>query len=806
MVIADTGELGGLTSADVDQRTRAGQVNHLPDQTSRTYGGIIRSNVLTRFNLIISVLAGVVLAVGSPVDALFAGVMVVNAFVGIVQEIRAKRTLDRLRILVAPMVTVRRDGVASQIPPEQVVLGDLLELIQGDQVPVDGSILRSESLEVDESALTGESDAVLKLEGDEVLSGSNVMSGSAVVIAERVGADAGIHRLIAQAKEYVLATSELRSGVDEILRIVGWMLVPLASLLLWSQLRANSSTSEGLISAVAGVVGLVPQGLVLLVSMALAVAVIRLAREHVVVQELHAVEGLARVDVFCVDKTGTLTTGTMQVERFDPIETDIELVRRGISSLMQVDTNPTTTLRVIGEHVDQHGDEHAGRPGPWPTEHHVPFSSARKWSGATFGGVGAADPTWVLGAPEILLEAVDQDAAAALSGDIERATTAANRVVLVASTLEVLGESVLPRRLTPRALIALSEQIRPDAAATMEYFGQQNVTIKVISGDNPTTVSAVASRIGLEHADRAVDMRQVDVEDHDELSRLIDHNAVFGRVLPEQKRAIVGALQRAGHTVAMTGDGVNDIPALKLADIGIAMDTATSATKATSQLVLLDGRFDRMPNVVAEGRRVIANMERVSALFVTKTVYAALFALTIGLSGSIFPFLPRQMSLVSELTIGLPAFFLSFRAADDACRPGYLRRVLRFALPAGVAAGLVTLTAYWVARSSLVDATLDQSRSASTIALVLFAFWVLYVLMTPVDRLDAILLSSLITIFVVGMAIEPVRDFYRLDWLPVSGLISTGAIVAGGVMLAQLIVRERARRARRNESATSDST
>ena len=375
-VIAEASDLRGLSNAEVDECVRAGHVNHLPDQTSRTYGGIVRSNILTRFNLIISVLAGVVLAVGSPVDALFAGVMVLNALVGIVQEIRAKRTLDRLRILVAPMVTVRREGVTSQIPPEQVVLGDLLALTQGDQVPVDGTIVRVQSLEVDESALTGESDPVLKLEGDEVLSGSAVMSGSALVIAERVGADAGIHRLIAQAKEYVLATSELRSGVDEILRIVGWMLVPLAALLLWSQLRANSSTSDGLISAVAGVVGLVPQGLVLLVSMALAVAVIRLAREHVVVQELHAVEGLARVDVFCVDKTGTLTTGTMQVERFDPIDTDIAVVRQGVSSLMETDPNPTTTLRVIGEHV--------GQTARWAVEHHVPFSSARKWSGATF--------------------------------------------------------------------------------------------------------------------------------------------------------------------------------------------------------------------------------------------------------------------------------------------------------------------------------------------------------------------------------------------------------------------------------------
>jgi cation-transporting ATPase E len=323
----------------------------------------------------------------------------------------------------------------------------------------------------------------------------------------------------------------------------------------------------------------------------------------------------------------------------------------------------------------------------------------------------------------------------------------------------------------------------------------------VISGDSAATVATVAGRIGLEHADRAVDMRHVDMDDEPALAELVEHNVVFGRVLPEQKRAIVDVLQRAGHTVAMTGDGVNDIPALKRADIGIAIDTATPATKAISQLVLLDGRFDRMPHVVAEGRRVVANMERVSALFVTKTVYAALFALAIGLSGSIFPFLPRQMSLVSELTIGLPAFFLSFRAADDVCRPGYLRRVLRFAVPAGVAAGVVTLTSYWVARTSAIGATLEQSRSASTIALVLFAFWVLYVLMTPVDHLDAILLASLVTAFGLTLAIPLIRDFYRLELLSLAGWVSTGVTVVGGVVLAQTIVRLAARYSGRRERA-----
>lgn len=787
-VAADRSARPGLTTAEVAERVADGRVNRQPQRTSRSYAGIVRSNILTRFNLIISSLTIIVLAVGELADALFAGVMVVNAVVGIVQETRAKRTLDRLRLLVIPTVTVVRDGTESAVTPDSIVLDDVVVLRPGDQVPVDGVILETDAVELDESALTGESVPVVKTDGNEVLSGSAIVSGAAVVLATRVGEDAWIHRLIVEAKQYAPATSELRSGVDQILRYVGWALVPLGALLFWSQLRTDQSTSEGLIAAVAGVVGLVPQGLVLLVSMALAVAVIRLAREHVVVQELHAVEGLARIDVFCVDKTGTLTTGVMEVESFEPIDTDVDVVRSGVATLSASEPNPTNTLRVVGDFIDEAFDT---TPQVAEIESHVAFSSARKWSGVTVasGRPAGLDRSWVLGAPEILLDAVDPVQRDAIADRLEPLARNARRVVLVASSDEPIVDANLPSRLTPRALVVLSEQLRPDAATTMEYFRRQGVTVKVISGDNPATVAAVAERIGLSGDE--VDMRTVDIDDEPAFTELVERAAVFGRVLPEQKRAIVDALQRAGHQVAMTGDGVNDIPALKRADIGVAIDTATPATKAISQLVLLDGRFDRMPNVVAEGRRVIANMERVSALFVTKTVYATLFALAIGLSGSIFPFLPRQMSLVSELTIGVPAFALSFRAANEPCRPGYLRRVLRFAVPAGLAAGTVTLASYWVARSPLGGATLEQSRSASTIALVLFALWVLFLLVTPADRVDLALLALLVVAFVVVLAVTPIRDFYRLDRPPVAALISTGVIVAGGIVASQVFVRSR---------------
>ncbi len=780
-------ELRGLSAAEVDERVALGQVNSQPSQTSRTYSGIIRANVLTRFNLILSIMAVVVLSVGELPDALFALVVVANTSIGIVQEVRAKRTLDRVRLLVSPVVTVRRDSRSFEVPPDQVVLDDLIEFGAGDQVAVDAEMLGGDGLEVDESALTGESDPVVKLPGDEVLSGSVVISGGAVGVARRVGEDAGIYRLVEQAKAFELATSELRSGIDQVLRIVGWLIVPLGALLLWSQLRSNDSVDDALISAVAGVIGLVPQGLILLVSMALAVAVIRLSKDHVVVQELHAVEGLARITMFCVDKTGTLTTGSMQVDSMERLGEAGEGdgagdVRRALASLAVADPNPNRTLRVIADSVE--GAE------TWTAVGVVPFSSARKWSGATFRSSGE-DSTWVLGAPEILLERVEPEQRPPIDALIERATLRAQRVVLLATGDGDLADQALPPRLAPRSLITLSEQVRDDAAETMAYFRQQGVTVKVISGDHPATVSAVAEHIELPGAGRCVDMRTVDIDDRDVLDAVVAESVVFGRVLPEQKRAIVESLQRAGERVAMTGDGVNDIPALKRADIGVAVDTATPATKAVSQLVLLDGRFDRMPNVVGEGRRVIYNMERVSALFLTKTVYAALFALAIGMSGSVFPFLPRQMSLVSELTIGIPAFALSFRSADAPCRPGYLERVLRFAVPAGVVTGSVTLVAYWLARSDFGGATLEQSRSASTLALVLFGFWILTMLMRPIDRLDLGLLLAMLAAFALVLTIEPFRDFYLLERPPVKVVATTLGTVALGIGAWALVVGSR---------------
>jgi cation-transporting ATPase E len=769
----------GLTTAEVAERRAAGLVNDVSERTSRTYGEIVRGHLFTRFNAIIAVLAGIVLTVGDPIDALFGLVAIFNTIIGIVQESRAKQTLDSLRVLIAPTVTVVRDGWSIEIDASDVVVDDLVGLRAGDQIPVDGTVVDTTALEVDESALTGEADPVPKREGDEVRSGSAVIAGAGSIVATHVGADSWVHRLEDEAKEFVLTTSELRAGVDKILRFVTWILPPISALLLWSQLRSGDDVDEALVSAVAGVVGLVPQGLVLLTSMALAVGIIRLARNNVVVQELYALEGLARINVLCVDKTGTLTTGKFTLDDMRSLDGDLAALREGLAAMAAAEVTPTASTQVIAAHLDP--------PPGWVPLRHVAFSSARKWSGTTFTDHG----TWLIGAPEVLLDAADAVGDDVVGDDVVRAqidaaTAEAKRVLLVARSDEPLNDgSALPDRLAAVGYVVLAEELRSDAAEIMEYFAQQHVAVKIISGDSPDTVSAVGQRLGVRGAADAVDLRGYT---DDELVDVVDGPTVFGRVLPEQKRSLVDALQAAGHTVAMTGDGVNDIPALKRADIGIAMDTATPATKAVAQLVLLDGRFDRLPNVVGEGRRVVANMERVSSLFVTKTVYAALIAVAIGVSGRVFPFLPRHLSLISMFTIGIPAFVLSFRAADSPCRPGYLDRVIRFSVPAGIAAAIVSLTTYRYAQSAIVEASLDEARTASTFALTATAFWILYRLMLPVDRSDVALLLALVAGFVAVSAVSPTADFFALDWPPAIGVagmlvISLGSIVAFEITL-----------------------
>ncbi|MEZ5176544.1 MAG: HAD-IC family P-type ATPase [Acidimicrobiia bacterium] len=761
----------GLTSSQVADRRAKGQVNTTEHRTSRTVAAIVRANVLTRFNAIISGLLVVILIYGEPPDALFGLVMVVNSGIGIVQEIRAKRTLDSLRHRIAPTATVIRDGTEMTIPATEIVLGELVAVRTGDAVPVDGRIVQSDGLEIDESSLTGESDPVAKSVDDEVRSSSAVVAGSGLVTATAVGADAWAHQLTSKAREFSLTESGLRKDIDRLLGWIMWVIVPVGVLLFATQMSNAPDVASGLVSTVSGMVAMIPQGLVLLVSLSFAVAALRLSERNVVVQELAAVEGLARVDVVCLDKTGTLTTGTLEVESISCLG-DEQTVLAGLAVLAKSDRNPTATLAVVARTLPA--------AESWVSTATVPFSSARKWSAASFDGFG----TWVVGAPEVLLDAMEASPTVeALREQVASLAKRGRRLLLVGRTeVDLDDRVVLPSHLTPAAIVVIREELRPDAAETLRYLRSQGVAVKVISGDHPQTVSAVATELGLPDADRAVDMRR-----ESDLTAIAPDVVVFGRVLPEQKRGLLAQLQERGHTVAMTGDGVNDVLALKQADIGIAMDTASSATKAVSQFVLLDGRYDRLPTIVGEGRRVIANMERASALFLTKTVYAVLLAVWVSLAGIAFPFLPRHLTLVGALTIGIPAFVLSFWPSNRPARPGYLERTLHFAIPAGLTAAIMTFAVYATVHT-WVGASVEEAQTAATLTLALVGFWILYRLIRPLGRGETVLITMLMAGLVAAFLLPPSAEFFALEFPSTAVALSVTAATIVNIVALELIV------------------
>jgi len=747
----------GLTAAEVEDRRARGLGNDVPATNTRTYGQILATNLFTRFNFLLGGLLVVILVVGPINDALFGGVLIANALVGIVQEVRAKRTLDRLTILSAPQARVLRDGTEHEIPVNEVVLDDILELTPGDQIVVDAEVVEAGGLEVDESLLTGEADPVAKDQGETVLSGSFVAAGGGYVRATRVGVDAYAAKLAEDAKRFTLATSELRTGIDQIIRLISFAMAPTALLLLWSQLSSHEDWREAAAGTVAGVVAMVPEGLVLLTSMAFAAGVVRLGRRQALVQELPAVETLARVDVLCLDKTGTITEGDISFVGLEPVaDLDEDELTAALVALAGAEANPNATLRAVAAHVEASATE------PPPAEVCVPFSSARKWSGVTL----TDGPSWLLGAPEVL--AADDGLAAKVREHAELG----ERVVLLARAGTALRDDSLPDDVEPVALVVLADRTRADAADTLAFFAAQGVTLKVISGDNPVTVTAVAREAGLEGADHAVDARDLPEEDEDALREVLEANTVFGRVQPHQKRAMVRALQSAGHTVAMTGDGVNDVLALKDADMGIAMGSGSSASRAAAQLVLLDGSFATLPAVVAEGRRVINNIERVANLFLVKSTYSMLLALAVGVAHVPFPFLPRHLTLVGSLSIGIPAFFLALAPNDRLAVPGFVSRVLHFAVPAGALAAVVTFTAYALARGPF-DETLDEARTTAALVLVSVGLVVLVRLAQPLTTWRLTLVAAMIGLFVLALLVELARDFFALD-LPATETLLTG--------------------------------
>ncbi|CAM3667560.1 HAD-IC family P-type ATPase [Nocardiopsis rhodophaea] len=789
--VADAAEdVRGLSADQVAERVAQGRTNDVPVRASRTLGQIIRGNLFTRINAMIAVLFAIIAVIGPVQDGLFALVIVINTLIGIVQELRAKRTLDRLAIVNAAHPRVLRDGAIVAVRPQEVVLDDVIELGQGDQVPVDGDVVSAAGLEVDESLLTGEADPVLKAPGDRVMSGSFVVAGAGRFRAAKVGRHAYASRLAEEASRFSLVHSELRSGINRILKFITWALFPIGGLLIYSQLalggevgirksigdgQVSGPLAEALRGMVAALVSMVPEGLVLLISIAFAVGVVRLGRRQCLVQELPAIEGLARVDIVCTDKTGTITEAGMRVAELRDLgggpNGERTVPREVLAALAAADPRPNPSLAAIAEAC---GDA----PG-WPVTATAAFSSARKWSGASFAAP-AGERHWVLGAPDVLAAPNSPEAAEA-----ERIAAQGMRVLLLARSSVPVDSVEAPGNLTPLALVVLDQRVRDDAAPTLRYFADQDVEVKVVSGDNAASVGAVARELDLPGAADPVDARDLPSERRG-FDEVVERTAVFGRVTPEQKRDMVRSLQQREHTVAMTGDGVNDVLALKEADIGVAMGSGSPASRSVAQIVLLDNRFATLPAVVAEGRRVIGNIERVANLFLTKTVYSMTMATIVGLLAVSYPFFPRHATLINAVTFGIPAFFLALAPNNERARPGFVARTLRLAVPAGIISGLAAVTTYLIVLRGAATPELTD-RTAVVITLCATTLWVLLLVAKPYVWWKVVLVGAMVGLLCTVLATPYGREFFALDISDPGEIITALAVAAVAASLITLV-------------------
>ncbi|GAB5901138.1 HAD-IC family P-type ATPase [Mycolicibacterium mageritense] len=780
----------GLTDAEVAQRVADGKTNDVPTRAARSVSEIVRANVFTRINAILGVLFIIVLSTGSIINGAFGLLIIANSAIGIIQEIRAKQTLDKLAIVGQAKPTVRRESGSRAVLPAEVVLDDVIELGPGDQIVVDGELIEEANLEVDESLLTGEADPIAKDVGDAVMSGSFVVAGTGAYRATKVGREAYAAKLAEEASKFTLVKSELRNGINKILQVITYMLVPAGLLIIYTQLfttdprilesleqtfhdivdndggwreslaiimsqifTTDAVWHEPVLRMVGALVPMVPEGLVLMTSIAFAVGVIRLGRRQCLVNELPAIEGLARVDVVCADKTGTLTENGMRVSDLQSLAD--HPVADVLAQLAADDARPNASMLAIAEAYPQ--------PPGWTATATAPFKSATKWSGASYGEHG----NWVIGAPDVLL-----DPSSPAAEQAEQIGAQGLRVLLVGSSDRAVDAPDAPGAVTPVALVVLEQRVRPDARDTLDYFASQHVTVKVISGDNAVSVGAVAGTLGL-HGE-TMDARRLP-EESDALAETLEEYTTFGRVRPDQKRAMVHALQSRGHNVAMTGDGVNDVLALKDADIGVAMGSGSSASRAVAQIVLLDNRFATLPYVVGEGRRVIGNIERVSNLFLTKTVYSVLLAILVGLAGLsakifgtdplLYPFQPIHVTIAAWFTIGIPAFILSLAPNNERAHSGFVRRVMTSALPSGLVVGTVTFVSYLLAYQGKAASVTEQTQAstAALITLLVSSVWVLSVVARPYEWWRVLLVAVSVLAYVLIFAMPVTQKLFMLD-------------------------------------------
>ena len=745
--------LKGLTSKEVEDRVRLGQTNTQDFGSSRSILTILRANLLTLFNAVVGGSFLVLLLLGYWKDALFGIAVITNILIGVIQEYRSKRILDRLTILSKSPVQVRRGGESSLIPIEDVVIDDLIELKAGDQLAADVVVVVTNGLELDESPLTGESEPVSKNVDDELLSGSIVTSGFALVKVIRVGAETYSSKLVSEARAFSKVSSEIRRALEKIIVWISWALGPVILIVVYGQLQATSIWEEAAVSSIASVISMVPQGLVLIVSIAFAIAATRLAKRKVLLQELAAVEGLARVDVVCIDKTGTLTGSAMVLDKV--LELDNKNYPDWKSALGEFAHLPTAneTAKALQDQFPSLGLDVKGV---------VEFSSATKFSSIELSG-----KRWLLGAPEVITK--DEQVLAKVSD-------------LAKLGLRTLLLAVDDSKVIPLVILTFKEELRPEAKDTLEYLRSEGVLVKVLSGDHPETVAGVARAVGLDFDGEGINARELPTG-IETLAKALEQHSVFGRVTPDQKKLMVKALQQQGHVVAMIGDGVNDALALKESDLGIAMGSGSAATRAVANLVLLDNRFASLPEIVSEGRRVIANVERLSRLFLTKTTWAMILAVVYGLTFWEFPFLPRQLSAIDGFTIGIPAFLLAFLPNSQRYQPGFLKRALLLCVPAGVitAIAVISLSAMVRTDSAWSQA---QAQTATAILLSITGLWVLSSIDRPLTRVKLLILFSMM-VLAVGMFTLPITtEFFGFSYLNLEQL----AIVGGIGLLASLFI------------------
>ena len=664
----------GLSTAEVNQRISNGKINTVDNKITKSYKQIFLNNTITFFNILNAALLGLVLFVGSYKNTLFILVIIINTIAGIYQEIKAKRTLDRLSILTTSHVEVIRDDELKEIDIDQIVLDDYIVLTTGAQIPTD-SILIDGHMETNESLLTGESDPVLKQNGDTLYSGSFITSGKGICKVIHVGDDNYMNQITQEAKRLKKHNSELNRCLNKILKYVSIVILPIGGLLFLKQFfYGNQTFNNSIVSTVAAILGMIPEGLVLLTSVALTLSVLRLAKQNTLVQELFCIETLARVDVLCLDKTGTITEGTMKVE-FDVKMSNVD-ISEIVGNLMHSLTDVNVTAQALKEHYQTKTNFN-----PYFV---IPFSSDRKYSGTSYFNRG----TYYIGAYQFLFPKGNEE----LEEKCVDYASEGYRILVLAHTDEVMSNEALPVDLEPLGIIVLSDVIRKDAKETLAYFNEQGVDLKVISGDDPITVSSIAKRAGLNNAHHYVDATTLSTSE--EIAEALNKYSVFGRVTPQQKKAMVVALKQQGHTVAMTGDGINDVLAFKEADCSIAMASGSDAAKNAANLVLLDNNFDAMPHIVDEGRRVINNITMSASMFLIKTIFSALIAISTIFFGQAYPFEPIQLSLISACGVGIPTFFLTYEANFARVEGNFLETVLEKSFPSAftIAIGATLIT------------------------------------------------------------------------------------------------------------------